>query len=207
MVTKIGLIADIHAYVEPLKEALDIFHREGVSRILCIGDIAGYGTELEESVALLEEYGCVSLAGNHEYWYLDRIGKKQENSVSAYFSSLPEKWESVVEGVRLYAVHGSPPYSLDDGIKLLDENGRILPGEKQKWMEEMADFSFDVLIVGHTHQIFAEWLGDKLVINPGSTKFNHSCIILTLPDKEVTIVPLSGKEPRIVWNWGMMVQD
>ena len=207
MVTKIGLIADIHAYADPLKEALEIFRKEKVSHILCVGDIVGYGIELEESVALLKEYGCVALLGNHEFWYLDRTEKKQENSVSTYISTLPKKWEMVIEGVRLYAVHASPAESVNNGIKLLDENGSMLPAEKNKWSEIIAECPFDILIIGHTHQVFSERLGDKLVINPGSTKFNHTCAILSLPGKEVRIIPLSGKEPLKTWNWGMMTHE
>ena len=61
----------------------------------------------------------------------------------------------------------------------------------------------DVLIVGHTHQVFSEQLGDVLVINPGSTTFNHTCAILTLPEMKVDIFPLSNKEPILCWNWSM----
>jgi predicted phosphodiesterase len=39
-----------------------------------------------------------------------------------------------------------------------------------------------VLVVGHTHQVFAETVGGVLVVNPGSSAFNHSCAILSLPD-------------------------
>lgn len=207
MTTQLGLIADIHASAAPLEEALNVFSREGVTDILCVGDIAGYGTELEESVALLKQWGCVTLSGNHESWYLDREEDKKENSLGTYFSTLPLKWESVIEQVRVYAVHASPPESQMRGIRLLDETGRIVPGLKEQWTDELANFSFDVLIVGHTHQVFAEWLGDKLVVNPGSTKFNHTCAILSLPDNNVRFFSLSGKKPLKSWNWGMMTGE
>jgi len=48
MSVKIGLISDMHATPGPLKEALSIFREEGVDRILCAGDVAGYGTELDQ---------------------------------------------------------------------------------------------------------------------------------------------------------------
>ena len=60
----------------------------------------------------------------------------------------------------------------------------------------------DVLVVGHTHQLFTERLGGTLVINPGSTQFNHSCAILSLPDLEVRIFSLSNQAPLKSWNWG-----
>ena len=51
-----------------------------------------------------------------------------------------------------------------------------------------------------------EQLGNILVINPGSTVFNHTCAVLSLPDMKVRIFPLSGKTPRKTWNWGMMAR-
>ena len=57
MTVKIGLIGDVHATAGPVKEALAIFRGEGVDTILCPGDIAGYGTELESTVALLVDSG------------------------------------------------------------------------------------------------------------------------------------------------------
>jgi len=59
------------------------------------------------------------------------------------------------------------------------------------------------LIVGHTHQVFAEQLGRTLLINPGSTKFNNTCMILSLPNMEVQVLSLLNKTPLKVWNWGM----
>jgi hypothetical protein len=40
------------------------------------------------------------------------------------------------------------------------------------------------------------------VINPGSCCFNHSCAILTLPQKQVEWFGLSGQPISRVWNWG-----
>jgi putative phosphoesterase len=99
-------------------------------------------------------------------------------------------------------VHASPPDSIMDGIRLLDQTGTVLETEKKAWSERLAGFDCDVLIVGHTHQAFAERLGTTLVINPGSTCFNHSCAILSLPDLTVQWYALSGQTIQKSWNWG-----
>ena len=90
-----------------------------------------------------------------------------------------------------------------DGIKLLDLNGDLILEQKQHWTERLEGFDYDVLVVGHTHQVFAEQLGRTLAINPGSTKFNHCCAVLTLPDMRFQLFSLSNKAPQKVWNWGM----
>ena len=63
--------------------------------------------------------------------------------------------------------------------------------------------AFDLLVVGHTHQVFAERLGGVLVVNPGSTSFNHTCAVVRLPGMEVRFFPLGGRTPVLTWNWGM----
>ena len=204
MSAKIGLISDIHATAAPLREALTVCEQERVDLVLCAGDIAGYGTELEQSVELLAESSCITILGNHDIRQVDHQIEGQGKEVATYFSDLPVTWESTIEGKRIFMVHASPPRSMSRGITLLDQYEQIMPEAKERWTRELAGYDFDVLIVGHTHQVFAEKLGDILVINPGSTVFNHTCAILSLPDLNVRTVPLSGKTPRKVWHWGMM---
>ena len=72
--------------------------------------------------------------------------------------------------------------------------------------DRLATVDADILIVGHTHQVYHERLGDILVINPGSTPYNYSCMILSLPACETELFGLLGKEVRKVWNWGMLVR-
>lgn len=201
---KIGLISDVHATCAPVREALSVFRRQHVDRIWCAGDIAGYGVELGQTVELLMESGCRAVRGNHEMWYLEEAGSRVADPVADYFSHLPAVLDTEVAGKRLYMVHASPPRSYLDGIRLLNEYGEIIQEQKQAWEERLQDFDRDVLIVGHTHQVFCERLGDTVVVNPGSTCFNHSCAILTLPDGNFEVFALSGKAVSSVWNWGLM---
>jgi putative phosphoesterase len=206
MVMKIGLISDVHATVDPLREALAIFRQEQVDISLCAGDIAGYGEELDQTVELLIESECQVISGNHDIWYLESPVSEEQQWRQAFFSQLPSTLDFTFEGKRLYVVHASPPNSKMKGIKLLDEQGIVIPGRKEQWTNSLENFKYDVLIVGHTHQVFSERLGNTLVINPGSTRFNHTCAILTLPSLEIQVFPLSNRTPLIVWNWGKMEQ-
>ena len=43
VVSKIGVISDIHSNMESLTEALKILGNQGVEEIICLGDIVGYG--------------------------------------------------------------------------------------------------------------------------------------------------------------------
>lgn len=203
MKVKIGLISDVHATAAPLEEALGLFRREGVETILCAGDIAGYGNELEATVKLLIESRCRSILGNHDLWHLDRREAEPSGPAEIYLRCLPPALELTRAGRSLYMVHASPPASLLEGIRLRDEGGEMIPAQVNLWSERLKGLPCDVLVVGHTHQVFAEYLGGVLVINPGSTRFNHSCAILQLPELAVQILPLGGKSPLLAWNWGV----
>lgn len=200
--SSIGLISDVHATPAPVAEALAIFAREGVDQVFCAGDIAGYGNELEETVALLVESGCRSIVGNHELMYLDHLDDDARDKAAAYFKGLPATIDATIEGKRVYMVHAHPPDANMGGIRLLDRNGKVETEAVSRWAGQLENFDCDVLVVGHTHQVFAERVGRLLIVNPGSTTFNHSCAILRLPDMTVQTYPLSGKVILKSWNWG-----
>ena len=209
MPTKIGLISDTHSTLAPLQEAFEVFKREQVDHIICAGDIAGYGEkkiqhDIEPLIDLLEENDCLLIAGNHDHWSEEDHASQNEEKLNTFFSALPSHLELNIEGKRIYVVHASPPDLEHGGIKLLDPEGHVYQDRKAFWTEELENLNADVLIVGHTHQILCEQLGDVLLVNPGSTVFNHNCSILTLPDMKVEHFALSNKEPIKVWNWGML---
>jgi len=203
---KIGLISDVHATVAPVKEALTLFRQNNVDITICVGDIAGYGEELDQTVEMLLKGKCQVISGNHDTWFLEKHVPEDQQWIKNYFATLPVILDFTIEEKHLYVVHASPPRSNMKGIKLLDKHGEIIPARKERWTNNIERFNYDVLIVGHTHQVFSERLGNTLVINPGSTKFNHTCAILTLPDLEVQFFPLSNKKPQKVWNWSQMEQ-
>ena len=200
---KLGLISDPHAYPDPVAEALSIFKHEQVDAIWCTGDVAGYGAELEQTISLLQKSDCQLIMGNHEIEYLQKNSEMAGSDIHSYLSSLPRVKQQNIEGKTVYMVHASPPDFLKGGIRLLDQLGNVIESEKQSWATRLSDFEPEVLIVGHTHQVFAERLGSTLVINPGSSQFNRSCAILSLPDLNVQWFALSGQSIRKSWNWGM----
>ncbi|MCZ6803119.1 MAG: YfcE family phosphodiesterase [Proteobacteria bacterium] len=203
MSTKIGLISDVHASPEPVKEALSVFQDEHVKFSICAGDIAGYGNELEQTLQLLVDNECQMILGNHDSWFLESPQKKENKWITNLYQNTSLTLNFYIEGKNVHVVHASPPSSQRDGIKLLDMDGKLLSEQKDQWQTKIDKYDYDVLVVGHTHQVYAEQLGSTLLINPGSTVFNHTCMILTLPEMDVQIIPLSDKEPIFAWNWGM----
>mgnify|MGYP002639783022 CR=1 FL=1 len=204
MATKIGLISDVHASPAALQEALEIFASNNVSDIVCAGDIAGYFDSLSSTIDLLKKSSCISVIGNHDQEYLEKHSDEFASKECTFLLSLPQTHELNIENKSIFIVHAEPPSSQHGGIKLLDQQGSIINSRKQYWIKQLLDFKYDVLIVGHTHQVFAENLGNVLVINPGSSVFNHSCIILTLPDMTVEIFKLENQNIIKCWNFSML---
>lgn len=200
--TAIGLLSDVHATPEPVAEALAIFGRAGVKQVFCAGDIAGYRDRVQQTVMLLAGSGCRSILGNHDLLYLDHYGDDPHDKAAAYFRELPAALDVEIAGRKVYMVHAHPPDACHGGIKLLDRQGRVQPECIAYWAGQLGSFNHDVLVVGHTHQVFAEQIGNTLVVNPGSSAFNHSCAILHLPEKHVEVFALSGQDIVKSWNWG-----
>ena len=205
MSTSIGIIGDPHSAPAALEQALRIFAQRNIDTILCLGDIAGYNEALAPTVELLQQHHVQCIVGNHDQHYLETASTNRTNEYR-FLEQLPVTLELNIEGKRIYVVHAEPPTEQHGGIKLLNLDGDIIEERKVYWQRQLQDFDYDILLVGHTHQVFAVDLGKLMVINPGSSAFNHSCMILTLPAMNVETIALENKEIVKCWNWGMFVR-
>ena len=64
---KTAVISDVHANLEALQVVLEHIDGQGVDRIICLGDILGYGPSPVECVDLIAERCDWSLMGNHDF--------------------------------------------------------------------------------------------------------------------------------------------
>ncbi len=63
----IAVISDIHSNLAALKQALSYIQDENVDKIVCLGDIIGYGPRPNECVELVQHNCPVCLLGNHDH--------------------------------------------------------------------------------------------------------------------------------------------
>ena len=66
-VTLFAVISDIHSNVEALEAVLKDIDRRGLKKIVCLGDVIGYGASPQESLDLVVERCEVTLCGNHDH--------------------------------------------------------------------------------------------------------------------------------------------
>ncbi len=187
--TTIGLISDIHADLQALKQALDILQGQGVEQIICAGDLVDKGYEGDAVVNLIRERNILSVMGNHDYmvyrnqqWLIHNAGESNPALVTQetmdYLDILPETLTFTLNGKWLLLAHGSPWSNME----------YIYAYSPPKVYEQIARFyKTDVVVLGHTHQPMLVEMGNLLVINPGSVCSTYAdgsgtCAILSLPD-------------------------
>jgi len=63
---KTALLSDVHANLEALQAVLQVAQKRGVDRMLCLGDVVGYGASPNECLQIIRERCPMVLLGNHD---------------------------------------------------------------------------------------------------------------------------------------------
>jgi diadenosine tetraphosphatase ApaH/serine/threonine PP2A family protein phosphatase len=71
---KYGIFGDIHGNLDALQACLEHMKTGGVDRYVCVGDIVGYGAEPHACVEAARGVAEVTVAGNHEYAVVGKMG-------------------------------------------------------------------------------------------------------------------------------------
>lgn len=72
-----AIISDIHANKIALSAVLKDAQINGVDKIICLGDVVGYGPEPESTASLIRSFAAVSIAGNHDDAVVGRIDSSE----------------------------------------------------------------------------------------------------------------------------------
>jgi diadenosine tetraphosphatase ApaH/serine/threonine PP2A family protein phosphatase len=164
-----AVISDMHGNAEALRTVLADIEARGVKRIVCLGDIIGYGPEPLECVDLVAEKCEWSLMGNHDfgvlyeptnfnvaaasaaYWTREQFDAVEDADLrTKRYQFLGQLRVRVVEkadleGPEILAVHGSPRRPINEYIFPDDVIGAT---DKMKQIFDLID---GIAIVGHTH--------------------------------------------------------
>src|ERR1700722_10620160 len=69
---KLGLISDVHGDMVALELAWAHLTVLGADRIVCAGDLVGYGPHPDKVVAFVAEHKIDAVRGNHDRWAIER---------------------------------------------------------------------------------------------------------------------------------------
>jgi len=208
---KLGLISDIHGDPVALELAWAHLTVLGADRIVCAGDLVGYGPHPDRVVAFLAEHGIESVRGNHDRWAVERAagvpgtlgtfggGAPSAESVEALQSLPPDRL--IADGPRVgLIVHGSPGDDMDFVTRKTHP-----PYLLDRWLNETGT---QLLVVGHTHRPMLYRSEHGLVINPGSVvsapvvSTSRTFALLDWEAGEVTFHDVESGERVEVVAWG-----
>jgi len=63
---KTAVISDVHSNKEALEAVLEDIEKQDVKRIVCLGDVVGYGPEPLEVISLIKKHTEFCIQGNHD---------------------------------------------------------------------------------------------------------------------------------------------
>ena len=164
-----AVISDIHGNVTALKRVLEDIESRGIEKIVCLGDIVGYGPDPLECLDLVQEKCAWALMGNHDFgvlyeptnfnataeaaafWTRQQFDAEPDQAERerryAYLSSLKVRQvEDLCEdGTDVLAVHASPRRPINEYIFPDDVN------DAPDKIDAIFDRVQKVALVGHTH--------------------------------------------------------
>lgn len=166
---KLGVISDIHGNAPALAAVLRSMGK--VDALLCLGDAVGYYPFSGAVCRTLRRCCTTVLAGNHDLYAqtpplapnsllqasLDMVRATLPDPERSWLAGLPERWETVLDEVRVMAVHGSPWNAAEE---------YVYPDHAS--LERFASLQADIVFLGHTHRAMRLRAGNVLVVNPGS---------------------------------------
>ncbi len=152
---RLGILSDIHANVEALVEVEAALARTPVDRVICLGDVVGYGASPNACCERIRDIASITLLGNHDaavsgrmdyaYYYeaarhaLDWTARELDPDHLVWLRSLP--YTHRVDDVAF--CHGSPilpgeyeyVFALEQARDLVPHFARLAP----------------VTFIGHSH--------------------------------------------------------
>jgi putative phosphoesterase len=159
---RIGVLSDVHGNLHALEAVLRVLDREGVDRIVCAGDLVGYGPRPNECVARIAALDppAVVVAGNHDLMAVGRLPTLDLGPLPR--QTLEFTWEVLDRDARRY-LEALPETETLDGVVIahgsLESAAEYVhdPESATGQLRRLSELhpSAGILILGHTHRPLA----------------------------------------------------
>jgi diadenosine tetraphosphatase ApaH/serine/threonine PP2A family protein phosphatase len=158
-----AVISDVHANLEALRVVMDHIDSQEVDRIICLGDILGYGPSPVDCVEIIAERCEWSLMGNHDfgvvyeptnfnlaaeqaaYWSREQFEHEANRERAAVHWEFLSRLRVRVGFDGFLCVHGTPRRPINE--YLFPEDALNSPVKMQQIFELVDRYC----LVGHTH--------------------------------------------------------
>jgi len=148
-----AIISDVHANLEALEAVLQAIDSIGAEKIVCLGDLVGYGASPNECVETIREKASVVLLGNHDH---AATGGSSIEWFNPHARAAILWTKKVLKPDCAEFLKGLPYTSSIDGAFLVHAN----PSEPQSWnyifepteaLYEFRCFKESICFIGHSH--------------------------------------------------------
>ena len=153
-----GIVSDVHANLPALEAVFEALRRAGVEKVLCAGDIVGYGANPNECIEFLADRQVDCIAGNHDLMAVGRLA--DERAIRLARQTL--QWTRMVLTQRSRDFLGRLPINAQVGDQFvlahgsLDDSQEYVSGPRRATVElkrmARAFPTAEWLILGHTHR-------------------------------------------------------
>lgn len=214
---KIAIISDIHGNITALKAVLDDIRKRGITRIFCLGDIAGKGPNSDLALEMVKEHCEVTIMGNWDdlmarevefptaRWHQNVLGKDR----LTYLGALPFSIEFRMSGKFIRLFHASPR-SLYERIQPWDDyEKRISLFDYSEFCKEKKQA--DIVGYGDIHNAFIQHLDGKTLFNVGSVgnplDLTQASYVILEGEYEGDLAPLNIQFVRAPYDIELAIQQ
>lgn len=180
------LIADIHANLEALNAVLQAAAKSRFSKIICLGDIVGYGANPNECCNIMRREHAACVLGNHDAAAAGVIGTEWFNQHAAacvewtqrqlteenfaFLKNLPKQFSTKINSDSILCVHGTPQ---DPILEYIDFSSAL---------QALQTVKENLILVGHTHTPYVFSKQNELFLKENSKiAFSSKRLVVSLP--------------------------
>lgn len=204
---RFGIIGDVHGEHIFLKQALDLLKKRGASKLLCVGDIVdkmpgGFEADINICCELLQEYGALTVRGNHERMVLGHPGlcditdpDKLKPATVSFLRALPKMLRFETPLGDLLLCHG---YHEDDTLRFWPDEKEEIMAQAEAMEKLSADTTLRFVANGHSHMRMARRFRHFTIVNAGTLVPIHDPCFVELDTGAKTVTFFDFKDGGIV---------
>ena len=193
------ILSDIHSNVEALEACIQRAKEAGYERVLCCGDLVGYGPNPVEAIDIMRTLNAVTIRGNHDRVAagLDEAAQFNSHARRAVYwtrAVLPQPYREYLENLPV------GPLDIDEDAQLV--HGAITHEDDYIFTEVDANENFPLAkkhltFFGHSHfpVVFsADGAGNSILAT--SYEFDEFVAVKCESGKKLFVNPGSVGQPR-----------
>jgi predicted phosphodiesterase len=179
MISRLGIIGDVHAEDELLSLTLAHLKNAGVDALVCTGDIADGTGDVDRCCALLAEHGVYTVRGNHDRWLMTgkvrhipdaHLAEDLQPGTQDYLLGLPTQLTLSTINGPLLLCHGVA----DNDLQKIWPGTSNMPIDRCTTLDQIiADGAYRYMINGHVHYRTVINFRQLTLLNAGTLKNRH----------------------------------